>query len=558
MVEGVLEGIVGEVCAPLRAEGRGRELGDVRRAGEEVALGLVEVASAGDALLLPVGGHVGEALVGRGVVERVRGPCVGVVVHVGGEHAAPHETGIPCAGLAVFEQEVFALVLGIAQPVAADVALGGIGKGFQRVAHGGVGGGVEVGDLLPAEHKAFVGVVAEWAIAVIAVLPVVHDAPEVHGEEAAGDVVVAAGVVEVGESEGVAELVTEDADAVGVGVLDLRRSAIGIVVALEQLIADKAAVDGDALYLEVGHGLEVGPDVFVRPRLLGAMGTGPGIVDGDEGDGARLVLELIETDALLDGSVEGFAQEALRGGDGAASGTVAVGLIAKHGLDDGHDLEGGTIEAVALGFEIVLHAAVAVLLVVVAGLVEEARDFVDGGRVLEGAVGEADHDDGDDGGSLAAADTGRALAVGAGAIGVGGGTGTAVEGCQAHGAAGCLHRQLCVESADECLLLQCANIGIMRHEIGGHKRLAVGKERGVAQVALAVGEQREAVAGEIVVEESVALKGDAHEGAIALLAVEGASDGASSCSRKHTEDKEENGGVAFVHTGDMFLLYGYW
>ena len=454
----------------------------------------------------------------------------------------PHERRIPLPGLAVLEEEILLRVLRIEDAVAAYAVLGSLAESVQLAEIERVG---KVNDLLPSYHAALVGVVADGAIAVVAVLAVVHDAPIVHGEQGIGYVVVLAGIIEVGKSERVAELVAEYAYAVGMRIDDLRFFGAGVVVGLQEFVADKASVDADALHRHAVDALIVRPDVAVATLLLCAVCAGACVVEGDKLDGALRVLELAEVHALGSGLLESLAEERVRDVHHAVGCLVAVGGIAVVGRHLRHNLERRVVEASALRHVVVLDAATSVEFVVVALLVEPSRDLLDSCRVLESAVGEIDHDYGYDGRTNGVADACGRLSVVACTIGVycyGLRRELTLQALGAHGGTARNFHAL-LRLLEQGKLIPCAHLGIVCHYVGACQSVGVANlcRNGIAEVAALVLQERLAVGGHVVVEECVAGFSNAHQRAVALrIVVERAERARGKCRGCGEHEQQEN------------------
>ena len=149
---------------------------------------------------------------------------------------------------------------------------------------------------------------------------------------------------------------------------------------------------------------------------IGSLLADAGKVDADEG---HLSVGGIvgEVGARSHGLVERLLNE---GGDvdvDAVAAVLAVVGVAFVGPHLGHHLVRGLEEAVGLADEVVAHAADGVFFILIALFVEVARHLVDGGFLLEGKVGEVNHDHGDDGCADAAHDAAARLLVEAQTVG---------------------------------------------------------------------------------------------------------------------------------------------
>ena len=156
----------------------------------------------------------------------------------------------------------------------------------------------------------------------------------------------------------------------------------------------------------------------------------------------------------------------------------------------------------ALADKVVLHTATGVVLVVVAFFGEHALHFVDGCRVLEGAVGEVDHDDGYHVFAYRGHGAVAALAVGARAVGVDSGCGAVVLRLRTSCDSGDLLR-IGERTCGGGELIACALCGFVGQVLRRHNALAL--QRGIAQSSVLALRQDAAVARRVVVKECVAL-----------------------------------------------------
>ena len=223
-----------------------------------------------------------------------------------------------------------------------------------------------------------------------------------------------------------AELVAEHADAVDVFT---RHNILAVLVsvALQKFVADKIGADAYAVGAHAGELVVVGPQIVFPALFVSRMLARSGVIDGDQGNIAVLGI-LGKVGSGLTRQPDGLFDELGGVGVGGVSAVGAIVGVAVGGLHAGHYFEAGGKEAVALVGEIVGHAAHAIGLVVIAGLVKEARYLLLRRAGLEGHVGKFDHNDGDDGRTDAGNDGTGALPVAAQAVVGRGGT--------AHGAAG--------------------------------------------------------------------------------------------------------------------------
>ena len=223
-----------------------------------------------------------------------------------------------------------------------------------------------------------------------------------------------------------AELVAKYADAVYVASGD-DVLTVFVRVVLQELVADKIGTDAHAVGAYADELVVVCPQIVFPALFVSRMLARSGIIDGDQGNIAVLSI-LGKVGSGLTRQPDGLFDEFGGVGVGGVSAVGAIVGVAVGGLHAGHHFEAGGKEAVALVGEIVGHAAHAIGLVVIAGLVEEARYLLLRRAGLEGHVGKFDHNDGDDGRTDAGNDGTGALPVAAQAVVGRGGT--------AHGAAG--------------------------------------------------------------------------------------------------------------------------
>ena len=343
--------------------GGGRGVGEVlhaETAGEEVvAIGVPEIGGRLAALTIGevvavVGRHIHHTTMVGVVVHRVGSPKGGGVVHVSHQQTVTEEVGmIPSAVLTILEDVIFLLILRIADDTR---------RGSEVLGAGGIEGDkLGIGQLLdvePAEETALVGRIGGRIVAVVHILSVVHQIPVAHGADGFGDGGIFAGVVEVGQTEGVGELVAEEPDAVEVGADGHVSSVIVYVIVLEQLVSEEEGGDRHRTVIdgEGGAGGEARPEIVLITVLAAGVLTGTGIHHADHGDFAGGG-ELRKVHCL-GGGVEYFLHELLvvrvDGSGGSISAIVGVGLRESHLR---HDLEGRREQPVAHLFVVVCHRA---------------------------------------------------------------------------------------------------------------------------------------------------------------------------------------------------------
>ena len=218
-----------------------RQLSHLLVARVEVTVGrfqechvFVEVVNVHVGVEHAVGGNHRHVLVVGVRVHFVGVPQRLVEVHVAHEHTvdktqicgAMAYIHVPAFVLAVLQHVVFICVSGIHNLVAHAV----VARRLQRDLFLGIGGG-QLHQILPTHERALVGGVVAGGVAIVAVAAGVHDVPVVH---AVGHV---AGVVEVGKTHRMAQLMAEHADAVGLTLVHLVAAGIAAVLHVVQRAA---------------------------------------------------------------------------------------------------------------------------------------------------------------------------------------------------------------------------------------------------------------------------------------------------------------------------------
>ena len=192
----------------------------------------------------------------------------------------------------------------------------------------------------------------------------------------------------------------EESDAVEVSADgDVFSIAVSVIV-LEQLVADEeggnrhcAVIDGEG-----GAGGETRPEIVLGAFLQTGMLTGTGIHHADHGHlaGGGIVGKVHRLRSRVQNLTHEDFQVPVNRFLGSVCAIVGVGLRDAHLR---HHLEGRRELPVAHLLVEVSHRTAGVSLVVIALLVEEASDLLNGGRVLEVTIRELRHHHGNDGGT---------------------------------------------------------------------------------------------------------------------------------------------------------------
>ena len=155
------------------------------------------------------------------VVHYVVCPCLIRIVHMGDEESRSRGIAVPFLFLVVVQDVAFAAI----GTVVDDIGFGSIADALHPL-HG-LGSG-EFGEGHPSRKSALVGGVGTGCAATVVVATVVHQAPPAHTHIG---LVIARGVVEVGQTQTVGELVTHRTDAIGhvaARSVQLRRAGVGV------------------------------------------------------------------------------------------------------------------------------------------------------------------------------------------------------------------------------------------------------------------------------------------------------------------------------------------
>ena len=209
------------------------ERGVARRAGVEVG-----------GYALPFGGferRVVDDVVGRndveqgfahGVVHRVGTPAVSIESHMPYQHARAHKTGEPGVSLTVFEQIIFVFIRRVLDAIgrSAEVFAAKRIEPCESCLR-------QFLNIEPPHHAAFVSIIADRGIAVVEVLPVVHNRPNAGREDLGGIGFAFAGVIEVGQVEGMTDFVDKDTHAVELLAFHHDVSAFVFLIRLQHLVA---------------------------------------------------------------------------------------------------------------------------------------------------------------------------------------------------------------------------------------------------------------------------------------------------------------------------------
>ena len=338
---------LGDIGEGLARDGRGGLAGC---AGEGVA-GLPYFG------LAARGGDDGVARTVVGVVGLVVVPNCLAVVDVPDEESVSREVGIPARLLTVFDVVVDARCGSRLEGVDGVELVGDMGVCSSSGNGQKTRGVADVSGRLPTEEILLVYAVVGRAVAVAIVRTVVHNVPFAWGPPVIG-VGSVAGVVVVGQTEDVAELVAERADAVAFARRTVEFAGASVVVDVEPVYF--------ALRLGVGAVFIVDSrlDVpVVRPDGVGATAIGfalAGIDDIDEIDIAVVVvvvlgevhIELIVSEfACLDDHVARVHIVAF------AIVFAVVGVVLGEGYGADH-VEGGCVGSVGLVDEVLARRAV--------------------------------------------------------------------------------------------------------------------------------------------------------------------------------------------------------
>ena len=258
----------------------------------------------------------------------------------------------------VFEDEVLLLVARVAKEASRRGLT--LSKVSIAVESDGFGLG-EFGDIKPTEVAALVGRIAHGSTRFLHIGTHIHDTPFTDGVGVSVGIV---GDIEIGESQGVAELMAKNTHT--------HQRTIAV-----ELVTDEVTVEVGAADILVDVVL-TRPDVVLAPIVFRGFAAS-GIEKADEGY-AAIDGKAREVNALRLCQFYGIHYKVVVGtkafvvafpwtGSHVAA-IVVVVLGQRHGA---YDFEGGDEEPVALALEVVAHAADTFALLLVAYLVVESR-----------------------------------------------------------------------------------------------------------------------------------------------------------------------------------------